>query len=122
MFNQFTLGNMGGSDAICEISPINKAHSDRNSVMPLTCTSGLIQIDYIADNTQAPIFEAGIIPDYTEVSTYCTNRVFDDPAQCTSFLDIDSLKADINAKCVGQSKCSLKNMSQYLNMDAPGFN
>ena len=38
MFNQFTLGNMGGADAICSVMPIN----NQQSALAFSCTSGLI--------------------------------------------------------------------------------
>ena len=109
-FNQYSLGNVGGSTAICSTSAFT---SDQN--MPLSCTSGLITIDAIATNTEAPIFEVGIVPTAIKVNTHCANSAFEDPAQCSKFVDKDALHNYLDTECVGKKQCSIKQLNQFVN-------
>ena len=86
--NQYSLGNMGGSDVCCAISNLNTDLS----VLDLKCRTGLISIDAITYDTKEPIFDAGIMPASSDVNTHCTDNSFTDQ-RCSDLLDKDKLRA-----------------------------
>ena len=83
-FNQYTLGNFGGSDALCAISTFDS----EDQTIPLSCATGEIQTTTVADNTGKAIFDAGIIGASSKVSTVCTRSVIEND-KCSKFLDMD---------------------------------
>ena len=58
-FNQFTLGNMGGADAFCSRSTFMSEQMG----IPIKCTTGVISMTAVGENTGKPIYDLGIIPD-----------------------------------------------------------
>ena len=82
-WNRFSLGNMGGSNAICESSEFN---SEGKAPLILSCSTGVISIDIKTEKTGEAIFEAGIIPSSSDVTNYCINAAFEDAANCSSLI------------------------------------
>ena len=41
--------------------------------IPIKCYTGAISIDAIAENTQKPIFDVGIIPHDSQYNHYCSD-------------------------------------------------
>jgi len=117
-FNQYTLGNFGGSNAICAISTFE----ENDMTIPLSCPVGNIQIVNVAINTGLPIFDAGIIHASNSVSTVCTNTVLEDPNKCSNFLNKDKLKYYLAKYCVGKDQCTIKNLSSFVMSNKEGFN
>ena len=103
--------------AICAKATISSDIS-----IPLTCTTGVIQIDQIAQKTKESIFDVGIIPRSSQVNTYCTNRIIEDENKCSDYLNKDKLRERINRDCVGKSKCNLQDIPSYIEDGMPGFN
>ena len=116
-FNAYSLGNMGGSSALCAISTFQF----EQMAIPMKCNSGLISLDSVSTNTDKPIFDAGIIPKSSDQNTYCTNESFEDPAKCSSFLDTVALKSFLQDNCEGKSECKIESLSQYVKKNEPGF-
>lgn len=116
-FNAYTLGNFGGSQSLCAISTFQ----EEDQTIPLQCSAGLIQISAIADNTGKDIFDSGIIPS-SNVNTYCTNTAFEDTAKCSSFFKTELLKTSLAKSCVGKAECKIKNLGQFIDREADGFN
>ena len=116
-FNQYSLGNMGGTDAFCGISTFH----DDGMAIPIQCTTGIIDIDAVGEETGKPIFDAGIIPKSSSVNTYCANSAFEDPAKCSSYLKKDKLTQDIKSECIGKKQCQIKNLSSYIDHGRAGF-
>ena len=114
-FNRYSLGNLGGSNAVCGTSEFT-----HGQYMPLSCSSGLITIDAIASNTNAPIFEVGIVPTAIKVNTYCTNT-FEDPAQCSKFVNKDALRSYLNTECVGKQSCYITKLLPFVNRNLADF-
>ena len=71
MWNQYSLGNLGGSEAICESRTV-----DNQTPLILDCTTGVISIDKIAEKTGLPVFDIGIVPTSSLTNTYCSNEAF----------------------------------------------
>lgn len=86
MVNQYSLGNLGGSEAICKVNSIGA-----NVPMSLSCTTGVIDFDTISDKTGKRVFDAGIIPISQPVSTYCSRDAFVDEDECSKGVDKDKL-------------------------------
>ena len=83
-FNQFTLGNLGGSSISCVQAKFNSAKTD----MQIDCPwNTLISVTAIAQNTNKAIYDAGILNSADKVSTYCSNDAFEDPDDCTQYLN-----------------------------------
>ena len=82
-WNRYSLGNMGGSDAICESSEFN---AEGKAPLILSCTTGVINLDIKTEKTGEAIFEAGIIPRSLDVKNFCTNTAFEDGANCSSLI------------------------------------
>ena len=102
-WNQYTLGNIGGSDAFCTQSTFM---SDEASAMSLSCPNGsVINLTAQAINTGNPMFAAGIIPNTAEVNDYCLNT-FEDPDNCSSKLDTQAIQNQLQTQCVDQGKQS----------------
>ena len=118
-WNQYTLGNIGGSDAFCTQATF--MGQGVATVMSIDCPNGtVINLDKKAINTGSPMFAAGIIPSNSEVNDYCLNT-FEDPENCSSKLDQQALKNYIQIECVdkGSQTCQIANLKQYLNVDPP---
>ena len=116
-FNRHSLGNMGGSDAICAKNSILD-----NRIITLSCSSGLISLDAVTKIDKEPIFDVGIIPKSINNNNHCANGVFDDPAKCSKYVDRHAMYSHINSECVGKSQCSIGHLTQYMKTDIPGFN
>ena len=86
-YNKYSLGNIGGSTALCFIAHSNKIP------MTLMCPSGVISIDATSEKTGEMIFDLGIIPNQSPINTYCSNQAFKDPANCSSLLKMDTLRS-----------------------------
>ena len=86
--NKYTLGNMGGSDAMCAKSSIQDERT-----ITLSCTTGQISIDALSKYEGTPILDIGIIPKSIKNNNHCSNAVFDDPANCSSFIDKQAMEA-----------------------------
>jgi len=59
--------------------------------MILQCSTGSLDLAATSHLTGEAIFSAGIIPNGAEMSNYCAAGSFEDPANCSSFLDSDAL-------------------------------
>ena len=55
----WSLGHMGGAQALCEITGFNK---EKETPQTLSCPAGYISLDAKSDKTGERIFDAGIIP------------------------------------------------------------
>lgn len=95
MFNQFTLGNMGGASVRCGSASMEASIS-------ITCRSGLIQTSAISNNSGKPVFDIGIIPKSNDVNTYCTNSSFEDDSKCSSFINQSKVSEKLQKDCDGQ--------------------
>ena len=114
-FNRFSMGNMGGSDALCQSSTIG-------SSVALSCSSGVISIDAIAANTDKPLYDTGIIPSTSSMKTYCTNSMMEDEFKCSDYLNKEKIAQQLQEDCVGQKQCVLSDLSQYVDQSMAGFN
>lgn len=113
-WNQYTLGNIGGSDAFCTQATF--MGQGVATALSLDCPNGtIINLDQKATNTGNPMFAAGIVPSDSDVNDYCMN-VFEDPADCSNKLDQSALKNYIQTKCVDKQlqTCQITNLKQYL--------
>ena len=118
-WNQYTLGNIGGSDSFCAQSTFAGTHS----AMTIECpTNSVIDLDAIATNTDKLLLDYGIIPNTADINTYCTNAAFaeEDTDNCSHYMKDDVFMADLNA-CAGQQTCQLSSLDQYvwINSDTP---
>ena len=57
IFNQFSLGNMGGSATHCAHIP----YMERHAKFVLQCNTGMLNIDAIDKQTESELFDVGII-------------------------------------------------------------
>jgi len=106
--NKYTLGNIGGADAFCQQSSFDLAASAFN----IECKGGaVINMDAIAQNTNKPIFDAGIISADADVNTYCSRTAFTDSQSCSDYLDMDLLTSELNA-CNGKAECKITNLKR----------
>lgn len=91
-YNQFTLGNIGGSDAFCAQATF--MGTGDKTALSVDCPNGtVINLNAVATNTGNPMFDVGIIPNTAEVNNYCMNSAFVDPNNCSSNLDTAAIKA-----------------------------
>lgn len=109
-FQVYSIGNMGGSESLCEVARI----IDPRSQIQLQCAAGVISTSAIAENTDSPIFQAGVIPQNAESFGWCSSTAFQDPAKCSSFLKVDALKDKIDTTCNGKKSCSISNLKSYM--------
>ena len=96
MWNQYSLGNLGGSEAICKVNSISA-----NIPMTLSCTTGVIDFETRSDKTGKRIFDAGIVPISQPVSTICSREAFNDLEECSKHVDKDILLRHIEKDCAG---------------------
>ena len=90
--NLLSLGNMGGAEAICVQLPLDIEDTD----LKLQCPSG--EIDLNAKGMDGnPILTFGIVDDTDLQVTACTNKIFSDAEQCSSYLNIDRLMQNLTA-------------------------
>ena len=108
-FNKYSLGNMGASESLCHVKPVTSPFPTK-----LKCSSGLISLDTVCDKTGEPIFDVGIIPKSTHVKTYCSNSAFDDPANCSSFINKPHLQRKVEELCVGRPDCMLGSLDKFI--------
>jgi len=96
--NQYSLGNMGGSNIMCSQKRIGTA------TMRLTCPNGLMQ-------TEQATF--GLMNMDVDQKIYCTEQAiwssgFDNTAvNCTANADMTLLKKRLTDKCDGQTSCDI---------------
>ena len=82
--------------------------------MLIECPKGtLVDLTTIAMNTDKPVFEAGIIPNTSDVKNYCLNSEFEDTNDCSSYLDMDKLTRALNDDCVGKEGCTLARLNRF---------
>ena len=118
-YSMYSLGNMGGASIYCGQSSFTSNYS----VIPISCSTGVITLDAKSKHTGEPIFETGIIPKSSDSDFYCKNESFKDPANCSSFLDRDKVKKWVNDHCSGKSSCMIKNeLNEFVDKTKPGFN
>jgi len=80
------LGNIGGAEAICVQLPLDIEDTD----LKLTCPSG--ELDLNAKGMDGHnILTFGIVDDTDLQVTACSNKIFSDAENCSSFLNIDLL-------------------------------
>jgi len=116
-FNQYTLGNMGGAVAFCAQSTFKTEQMG----IPIKCTTGVISISAVGENTGKPIYDFGVIPKSSESSNYCTNESFKDPARCSDYLDTNAIETALKADCVGKASCTLTGLSTFIQSSRAGF-
>lgn len=116
-FNAYSLGNLGGARAFCATS----SFQFEAMAIPIECSTGVISLDKTATNTDEAIFDAGIIPKSSDKNSYCTSASFEDPANCSSFLKVDAMRAFLEDNCVGKKKCQLDSLSSYVMKSDPLF-
>lgn len=97
LFSQFSMGNLGGSKAICQNTPYTLP--GQASSLALSCTSGTINMAATSSDTGSPIFSAGIIPSDSMVTNYCSNSAWDDPNSCSSYIDQAALETEMYSRC-----------------------
>jgi len=90
--NLLSLGNMGGAEAICVQLPLDIEDTD----LKLQCPSGELDL-YAKDMDGHPILTFGIVDDSDLQVTACTNKIFHDEEQCSSYLNIDRLMQNLTA-------------------------
>ena len=101
-FNQYTLGNIGGSDIFCSQSVFNT----EATAMQIECPVGTtIDLTAVAANTNEAIFNAGIIPSTSKVNNYCQRSALGDDDVCSDYILRDKMMDDLTASCVGQKSC-----------------
>jgi len=98
-FNQYTLGNIGGSSAVCQ----QATFTGKYTALSIDCPAGtVIDLTAKAENTGAAIFDYGIIPSTADVNTYCMSSAFEDADNCSSYMNNADFDAKLNADCVGK--------------------
>ena len=117
-FNAFSLGNIGGSTAVCAVTTFQNDSME----IPLKCRSGQLSMTAVAENTQKPLFDYGIIPASSQVISYCSNGAFEDASRCSEYIDSERLMAGLQENCIGKSSCSVSNLKSLIMTDKAGFN
>ena len=107
--NKFSLGNMGGSEAICTVQSLSES-----TPINLICTTGIISIDTISHNSGLPIFDVGLIPRHSKNHQHCSNDAFNDQRNCSDKIDRDKVRAKLQEKCVGKTNCSIQKDEDIL--------
>ena len=103
-YNKYTLGNVGGADAVCT----QATFTHDATALSIDCPAGTtVSLNAVAQNTGAPIFDVGIISVDAPVNTYCANSAFsaEEGNVCSHHIKKDLLFGDLKTKCVGQSNC-----------------
>ena len=80
-WNRYSLGNMGGANALCVNSGFD---SQSTKPVALMCTTGIISLDIKTEKTGEEMFDAGIIPSSAEVLNYCMSSAFEDSTNCSN--------------------------------------
>ena len=101
--NQYTMGNVGGASSFC-------AHAKFETMMSalsIDCPNETLiaKLDTIADNTQKPVYEVGIIASTTEDKTFCSNSALGDDNFCKDLIDRTELDKFLTTDCVGKQSC-----------------
>lgn len=118
MFDNYSLGNMGGSSIACGNVPL----AVPGAVLTLSCPAGTIQTSATTSNGSLA-FQTGIIPDDALASNYCMTSAIQVPAgsdtvaQCAQYFNVDAVTAAVAATCNGQTSCSI-----VFNSAESGFN
>ena len=60
---------MGGASIYCGQSSFDTNYS----VIPISCSTGVITLDALSEHTGKPIFDVGIIPKSSDSDYYCTH-------------------------------------------------
>ena len=98
---------MGDATALCKGAPLGAGEGI--DTLNLACQTGAISMD--------SFFYYGIIPNTEADTTHCMNNYAD--LECDSYVDVDTLKADLTSECFGQKKCSFGNIANYVMDGAP---
>jgi len=61
--------------------------TETNSRINIQCNTGVINLDSIDAKSGNTLFQTGIINKAQELPTYCSNDAFNDPYNCSSYLD-----------------------------------
>ena len=100
---------MGGSEAICTVQSMKE-----QTPINLICTTGIISIDTISQNSGLPIFDVGIIPHHSQNHQHCSSDAFIDKYNCSDKIDRDHVRAKLQEKCVGKTNCSIQKDEDIL--------
>lgn len=84
---------MGGADTTCNQVPFGY---DGASIM-LNCRAGGLNTLATEHGSDSLAFSAGIINADQQTSTYCSTEAFEDENNCSQYLDVDLIKADVSA-------------------------
>ena len=86
------------------------------SALKIDCPNETLiaKLDTIADNTQKPVYEVGIIASATEDKTFCSNSALGDDNFCKDLIDRTELDKFLTTDCVGKQSCQLTNLPQYV--------
>lgn len=118
----YTVGNMGGASFACGQAPLGTP----GATLALSCPAGLLSTTATIGATTdgALAYGAGIIPDGSLVTNYCTidamtsgePTLTDTINTCQGALNSDSINAYVSRACDGKSSCGLQ-----FNTDAEGL-
>ena len=109
--NSISLGNIGGSDVICDHSIFDRETTE----FSLHCPANTVfAMDAVAENTGKQLFEVGIIPGDSNVLTYCSNDYFTDKKKCSDLIEEARLREVIETECEGKNSCKISNLKQYV--------
>ena len=86
------------------------------------CSTGVISLTAVGENTGKPIYDIGIIPESSDSNNLCTNKSFKDPARCSDYLDTNAIEVALKADCVGKASCTLTGLSSFIQSSRTGFN
>ena len=117
-FDQYSLGNMGGSSITCGQVPL----AVPGAVLSLSCTTGTIQTSATTSDGSLA-FQSGIIPNNALQSNYCSAAAVQVPegsdsiAICSALFDADQVMSHVAGNCDGQQTCSVS-----FNSASTGFN
>ena len=105
--NRYTLGNIGGAESVCA-----QARIDNQNSLILDCGPGTyIDLEAKAANNGDPIFDLGLIPYGSQISTFCSYHNAADEDICGSTM-LDKLKfyQDAMDQCHGQTHCVIEDV------------
>jgi hypothetical protein len=123
MFDQFSLGNMGGSSITCGQVPL----AVPGAVLSLSCTTGTIQTTATTSDGSLA-FQSGIIPSNALQSNYCSAAAVqvaegsDSISLCSSLFNADAVMDHVAANCDGLQTCSISFNSASSGYNSEFFN
>jgi len=112
--NAYTLGNLGGAEAVCGQVPFNVAGSKitlacQNTVQTSINTNALTQDDF-------PVMDIGLISGEAALTNQCSNAELNkNPADsCTQYLKMDLIKQAVIDQCQGKPGCTIGDLPSYV--------